>query len=168
MSYEITDSSAILFAAKDSFLRESIKHSNEGANEILRVMGTGPTNNRALIAFDQNNLEEIMVDKILASAKLRLFIVSNDGQWPDDKGLNLHSVSTNWDEGNSVNAPFGNIIDIENGVSWNCPSNTECDDWSGGKYSMEITDSIIITNDIVGQWIEFDVTGDVESFPSRR
>ena len=163
-NYEISDSSAVLFAAKDSFLRESIKDSNEGANEILRVMGTGPTNNRALIAFDQNDLETIMADKTLASAKLKLFIVSNDGQWANGQGLNLHTVGTTWDEGNAVNAPFGNFIGTQNGATWNCSSTADCADWNGGKYNIETTDSITITNDVNGQWVEFDVTGDVQSF----
>ena len=108
--YELTDNSATLFPTKDSFLREGIKDVNEGGNNILRVMGTGETNNRALIAFDQNDLEEIMTDKSLASAKLRLFIVSNDGQWDENQALNLHMVDAPWDEGTATNAPYGRFV----------------------------------------------------------
>lgn len=164
INYELSESKAVLFAAKDSFLRESIKDVNEGGNDILRVMGTGPTNNRALVAFDQNDLQEILADKTLASAKLRLFIVSNDGQWTNDQGLNLHRVDAAWDEGMAVNAPFGNFVGTQNGATWNCSSSAECVDWSGGKFVETLTDSVTITNDINGQWIEFDVTGDVQSF----
>lgn len=162
--YELTDNSATLFPTKDSFLREGIKDVNEGGNNILRVMGTGETNNRALIAFDQNDLEEIMTDKSLASAKLRLFIVSNDGQWDENQALNLHMVDSPWDEGTAVNAPYGSFVGTQNGATWNCSSTSDCEDWNGGQFIEEATDSITITNEVNGKWIEFDVTSDVQSF----
>ena len=45
--YELFGNKAIMFAEKDSFIREGVKNTNEGSNEVLRVMGSGPTNNRA-------------------------------------------------------------------------------------------------------------------------
>ena len=64
----------------------------------------------------------------------------------------------------AVNAPFGSFIGTQNGATWNCSSSEQCVDWNGGKFSETATDSITITNEINGQWIEFDVTGDVKTF----
>ena len=163
VNFELSETSAILYPSKDTFLRESLKDINEGGNEVLRVMGSGPTNNRALIAFDQNDLESVVADKILESAKLRLFIASNDGQW-NENGVSIHMVNTNWSEGAEINAPFGSFVGTQIGATWNCSSLDECKNWNGGQFSMIPTASITIDNNANGQWIEFDVTGDVMSF----
>ena len=110
--FVITENVATLYASKDSFLRESIKESNEGSNDILRVMGAGPTNNRVLIAFDQSQILTALNTKSLESATLRVFVVSNDGKWSDSKTLNIHRLTADWKEGNGINAPFGNFIGI--------------------------------------------------------
>jgi len=163
--YILTDNTAVLYAAKDSFIREGVKNSNEGSNEILRVMGTGPTNNRAIIAFDQNHIETVLDGKSLESATLKIFVVSNDGKWNDGQIINIHSITNEWEEGISINAPFSNLIGSQIGVNWNCSSNVEdCPNWNGGNYNEIPTDSILITNQIDEQWIEFDVIGDINSF----
>ncbi len=163
--YELSDGVTTLFASKDSFLREGIKESNEGANEVLRVMGTGPTNNRALIAFDQSQIVAAIDAKSLEAATLRIFIVSNDGRWTDSQTLNIHTLTADWKEGNGINAPFGNFIGTQEGVNWNCASDgTDCTNWNGGSYDQTPTDSILITNEVSGQWVEFDVTSDIKAF----
>ena len=163
--FVITENVATLYASKDSFLRESIKESNEGSNDILRVMGTGPTNNRALIAFDQSQILTAVNTKSLESATLRVFVVSNDGKWSDSQTLNIHRLTADWKEGNGINAPFGNFIGTQNGVNWNCASDgTDCTNWDGGNYDKIPTDSILIINEASGEWIEFDVTSDIKAF----
>lgn len=162
--YTISGNTATLYAAKDSFVREGIKESNEGANEVLRVMGTGPTNNRALVAFDQSQIESVLEGKSLESATLKVFVVSNDGKWTDDQTISIHQLSSQWAEGNGVNAPFGSFVGTQAGVNWNCSDGTSCTDWNGGSYDQIPTDTVQITNDIDGVWIEFDVTGDVKAF----
>jgi hypothetical protein len=162
--YQLTGDIATLFASKDSFLREGIKESNEGANEVLRVMGTGPTNNRALIAFDQSQIETILDGKSLESATLKIFVVSNDGKWTDDQTVSIHELTAQWAEGNGVNAPFGSFVGTQKGVNWNCSDGTECTNWNGGSYDQIPTDTVRITNQIDGMWIEFDVTKDIEAF----
>jgi len=162
--YEISDGVATLFASKDSFLREGIKESNEGANEVLRIMGTGPINNRALIAFDQGQIETVLDGKSLESATLKIFVVSNDGKWSDGQTISIHSLTTQWIEGNGINAPFGNFIGTQKGVNWNCTDGTNCTNWDGGSYDLTPTNSVQITNEVDGLWIEFDVTGDIEAF----
>ena len=164
-NYEITDSQrAVFYAAKDSFVRESVKDSNEGSNDILRVMGSGPTNNRALVAFDQGDLQTISDGRTVESATLKLFIVSNDGKWDTNTQLRIHALGSNWDEGTGVNAPYGTFVGTQNGATWNCSSTTDCVNWNGGNYIDIPTDAITVTNDVNGQWIEFDVTGDVQQF----
>jgi len=162
--YEISDGVVTLFASKDSFLREGIKESNEGANEVLRVMGAGPTNNRALIAFDQGQIETVLDGKSLESATLKIFVVSNDGKWTDGQTISIHELTANWAEGNGINAPFANFIGTQKGVNWNCTDGTNCTNWDGGSYDLTPSDSVRITNEVDGLWIEFDVTRDIEAF----
>ncbi|MFB5598237.1 MAG: DNRLRE domain-containing protein [Nitrosopumilaceae archaeon] len=162
--YTITGDIATLFASKDSFLREGIKESNEGANEVLRVMGTGPTNNRALIAFDQSQIETVLDGKSLESATLKIFVVSNDGKWLDGQTISIHGLTAGWLEGNGINAPFGSFVGTQKGVNWNCSDGNDCTNWNGGNYDQIPTDTVQITNQVDGIWIEFDVTGDIEAF----
>jgi len=162
--FTVTGDVATLYASKDSFLREGIKESNEGANDILRVMGTGPTNNRALVAFDQSQIESILEGKSLESATLKVFVVSNDGKWTDNQTISIHELSSAWTEGNGINAPFGSFIGTQKGVNWNCSDGTQCTDWNGGIYNQIPTDTVKITNQVDGMWIEFDVTSDVQAF----
>jgi len=161
--YKLSDGVATIFTSKDSFLREGIKESNEGANQVLRVIGTGPTNNRALIAFDQGQIETVLDGKSLESATLKIFVISNDGKWTDGQTISIHELTADWVEGNGINAPFGNFIGTQKGVNWNCTDGTNCTNWNGGSYDLVPTDVIQITNEVDGLWIEFDVTGDIEA-----
>jgi len=103
--YEHFGNKSTLFAEKDSFIREGLKETNEGSNKILRVMGSGPTNNRSLVTFSQDDIEAVLDDKNLESATIKLFVVSNDGNW----NLNgWHEFST-LDEGLSFNVTSNRI-----------------------------------------------------------
>jgi len=163
-NYIQTDKTAILYPAKDSFIREGVKNSNEGSNEVLRVMGTGPTNNRAIIAFDQSQIETVLDGKSLESATLKIFVVSNDGKWTDGQTISIHELTANWIEGNGINAPFANFIGTQKGVNWNCTDGINCTNWDGGSYDLTPSDSVRITNEVDRLWIEFDVIRDIEAF----
>ena len=165
--YEVNDITAIVYPAKDSFVREGIRNSNEGSNQVLRVMGQGETNNRALIAFNQNDLEEVTQGKSLKSATLKLFVISNDGKWSDAQAINVHALGANWEEGKGSNAPFSSLMGEQSGVTWDCSAeNSDCVNWNGGVFNPTPTAVIDIDNTVNGQWIEFDVTGDIEAFLS--
>ncbi|RDJ31718.1 MAG: hypothetical protein DWQ18_05390 [Crenarchaeota archaeon] len=164
--YEVDDFTATIYPAKDSFVREGIRNSNEGSNDILRVMGQGETNNRALIAFNQNDLEAVTQGKSLKSATLKLFVISNDGKWSDSQTINIHALGANWDEGKSMNAPFSSLVGEQTGVTWDCSTQTDCASWNGGVFNPAPTAVTNIDNSVNGQWIEFDVTGDIEAFLS--
>ena len=165
--FQLYGNKATLFSEKDSFIREGIKFSNEGSNEILRVMGSGPTNNRAVVQFSQDEIESVTESKQLESATLKLFIISNDGKWENGQHVTIHQLTTEWLEGNESNAPLADFVGIQNGVSWNCSSDgSSCvSKWNGGHYIDTPTDSVFISNHLQdGYWIKFDVTEDVNNF----
>lgn len=164
-SPKISDNTITIFASKDSFIREGIQYSNEGANQVIRVMGADQTNNRALVAFDESYIDSIASGKSIESAKLRLFIVSNDERWNTNQGISAHLLSTFWSEGTESNAPFS-PVKSQKGVTWDCSSDAgNCEsNWNGGVFVENPSDSVKITNDLQGQWIEFDVTNDVKNF----
>ena len=165
--FQLYGNKATLFSEKDSFIREGIKFSNEGSNEILRVMGSGPTNNRAVVQFSQDEIESVSESKQLESATLKLFIISNDGKWENGQHVTIHQLTTEWLEGNESNAPLADFVGIQNGVSWNCSSDgSSCvSKWNGGHYIDTPTDSVFISNHLQdGYWITFDVTEDVNNF----
>jgi len=165
VDFVLTENSAVLYSIKDSFVREGIETSNEGSNKVLRVMGTGPTNNRVLIGFDDNQLNTVLEEKSLDSAKLRIFIVDNDGRWHEGQSVIVHSLTENWQEGIGSNAPFANFLGTQKGVTWDCSSeNNDCSNWNGGSFKATVTDSVVISNDVSGAWIEFDVTNDIKEY----
>lgn len=165
---EVSGNKVTLFAEKDSFIREGVQNSNEGSNQVLRIMGTGPTNNRALIAFDQDDIQNVATGKTLESATLKLYIESNNQNWGDGQLISIHNFETDWQEGNGINAPVSNLLESSDGVTWNCPVNLdECSNhWNGGKFVQNPTDSIWISNQVEGYWVKFDVTSDILDYLS--
>ncbi len=154
-----------IFASKDSFIREGIQYSNEGSSEVIRVMGTGPTNNRALVAFEESQIESFTQGKTIQSAKLRLYVVSNDQRWNPGHTVDAHLLTADWLEGSGSNAPFS-PIQSQKGVTWDCSNDlSNCQsNWNGGTFIESPSDSVSISNELQEKWIEFDVTKDVKSF----
>jgi|GEM_PF-1905769 len=164
---EISGNKVILFAEKDSFIREGVQNSNEGSNQVLRIMGTGPTNNRVLIAFDQDNIQNVATGKTLESATLKLYIESNNQNWGDGQFISIHNFETDWQEGNGISTPVSNLLNPSDGVTWSCPTDSdECTQWNGGKFAQNPTDSIWISNQVEGYWVKFDVTNDILDYLS--
>ena len=165
--FELFGNKATLFSEKDSFIREGIKFSNEGSNEILRVMGSGPTNNRAIVQFSQDEIESVSEGMQLESATLKFFILSNDGKWENGQYVTIHQLTTEWSEGTQSNAPIADFVGIQKGVSWNCSSdgNNCVSKWNGGNYVDAPSDSIFVSNHVQdGYCVKFDVTKDVNNF----
>ena len=167
---EMSGNKALLFAEKDSFLREGIQNSNEGSNPVLRIMGTGPTNNRVLIAFNQDNIQNAVTGKTLKSATLKLYIESNNHNWGDGQLINIHSLETNWQEGSGISTTVTNLLNPDDGVTWSCSTDSnECSNqWNGGKFAKNPTDSIWISNQVEGYWVKFDVTKDILDYLSSK
>ena len=167
---EVSGNKATLFAEKDSYIREGVQNSNEGSNPVLRIMGSGPTNNRVLIAFNQDNIENMSTDKTLVSATLKLYIESNNQNWGDGQLISIYNLETDWQEGNGISAPISNLMNPGNGVIWNCPVDlNDCNNtWNGGKFDQTPTDSIWISNQVEGYWVKFDVTKDILDYLSSK
>ena len=166
-----------LTPSKDSFLRSGAKNTNEGANTILMVQHAGQK--RTLISFNMSPYE----NKQVSSAILKLYVVYNGGNWGkgNDRMIEVHKLLSDWAEGNGANfVPTNADEDIEptpnkgtgSGVTWNCATDTNISNkkadcttqWSGANFSPTVTDSQVITSTTLGQWVEFDVTSDVNSF----
>jgi len=151
-----------LFAEKDSFIREGIQNDNEGSNHVLKIMGTGPTNNRAIVSFNQADILDVTQGMTLESATLKLYIEGNNQNWGDGQLINIHSLETNWQEGTGMNHNTGAFFNSGEGVTWDCPVNSNCnDDWNGGNYNQVPTDSVWISNQVEDYWIKFDVRTDI-------
>ena len=164
---QISDNTAILFAEKDSFIREGIQNSNEGSNQVLRIMGSGPTNNRILIAFNQEDIKTLSLGKTLDSATIKLYVEENNQNWGYGQLINIYKLENNWEEGDGLSAPVSSLFNSGHGVTWACTVNSDnCSNWNGGVFKQKPTDSELITNQINGNWITFDVTQDVLDYVS--
>ncbi|MGI0004752.1 MAG: DNRLRE domain-containing protein, partial [Candidatus Nitrosotenuis sp.] len=154
---------------RDSFITQGGPNGNEGANTILRIISSDK--NRPVVAFDQQQIQLATSGKTLQSAKLRLYIVDNGNNWGFGKPIGSYRLLDNWVEGNGWNVG-NNIAGTGSGTTWNCPTDTNisnnqknCDaQWNGGSFNLIPTNTLLITNSMNGQWIEFDVTSDVQGF----
>jgi hypothetical protein len=154
-----------LFTEKDSFIREGVQNSNEGSNHVLKIMGSGPTNNRALISFNHADILDVMKGKTLASATLKLYVEGNNHNWKDGQLINIHQLETKWEEGNGINHDLVGFFGSDQGVTWSCSVNSICnDEWNGGQFKETPTDSVWISNQLENYWIKFDVTNDILDF----
>jgi len=160
--FEESGNKVTLYAEKDSFIREGIQNSNDGSNQVLRILGAGPINNRALISFDLDEIQTISSGKTLESATIKLFVEKNNLQWGDGQYISIHKLQTQWEEGTGINSPVSNLIK-SNGVTWNCPAQSvDCSQkWEGGVFDKNPTDSIWISNQVDDYWIKFDVSADI-------
>ncbi len=164
---QISDNTAILFAEKDSFIREGVQNSNEGSNQVLRIMGSGPTNNRILIAFNQEDIKTLSDGKTLDSAILKLYVEENNQNWGNGQLINIYKLENNWEEGDGLSAPISSLFNSGHGVTWECTADSDyCSKWNGGIFNHNPTDSKLITNQIDGNWINFDVTQDILEYVS--
>lgn len=164
---QVTDNTAILFAEKDSFIREGIQNSNEGSNQVLRIMGSGPTNNRILIAFNQEDIKTLSDGKTLDSATLKLYVEENNHNWGDGQFINIYKLETNWVEGEGSSAPVSSLFNSGHGVTWDCNvDSADCSKWNGGVFDQKPTDSELVTDQMDGNWIKFDVTQDILEYLS--
>lgn len=160
--FEETGNKVTLYAEQDSFIREGIENSNEGSNHVLRILGAGPINNRVLILFNLEDIEKISSGKTLESAIIKLHVEKNNRLWGDGQYISIHRLQTQWDEGTGINAPVSNLI-RSNGATWRCPvDSANCnEEWNGGIFETNPTDSVWISNQVDDYWVKFDVLSDI-------
>ena len=156
----------IMNPEKDAFLKDGNGNVNEGANSILQLKG----NARPVIAFNQTQMEQTISDRPIINATLRLFIADIGGNLGSGQQTNLHKLNEIWEEGNAAKSG-GSIPGSGSGVTWKCPIDSDISDngpdcsiqWGGGNFNATVSDSITLTNSLGGQFVEFNLTGDVQS-----
>lgn len=174
--------SVALSPSADTYLRGGNYNANEGASPFLRVRASG--NNRALVIFDQQEIESLVCSGNLISAHLELFIDHNADNWGDGRAVDAHRLLSDWAEGNGKTAGLPGPARYRGdgpGATWRCPvdpdianlSDDDADYWNpglatrfqGGRFAESPTDTIIIEKGLVG-WVSWDVTADVADFLS--
>jgi hypothetical protein len=88
----------------DTHLRQGSPNKALGSEVFLRIQASG--NNRALVAFDQAEIEQSVGSATLTSAKLRLNIIFNADNWgASGREVGVHRMTQAWSE---------------IGATWNC------------------------------------------------
>jgi hypothetical protein len=155
---------------KDSFLTQGSQKNNEGANVILNIKSSDK--HRPVIAFDTDTINSAVDGRPLQSAVLRLYITENGNNWGSDGNtIGVHRLLADWHEGNGWNVG-NNIAGTGSGVTWGCAIDTDISNnlndcstqWDGGSFQSTATSNVLITNNLMNQWVEFNVTSDVLGF----
>jgi hypothetical protein len=147
--------------AGDTFIKDAYPNKNFGDETYLRVNCTG--RNRALVQFDEDDIEDAVGSMTLDSATLRLYIEDNTNNWGS--------------EGRDVGAHLMKVAWTEMGATWNSPDDQDTsnrkvdgDSWTMGKkdsslwpFEATATDVVRFTNQLTG-WVEWDVTDDVQAW----
>lgn len=158
-------------AVGDTFLRQGVPNTSEGANPGLRIQASG--NNRILVAFDLSGIDTSQVTR----ATLTLTILDNTDNWGiTGRTIDAHRLLTSWVEGNGKDAelPAGESTrGTGAGATWNCAADADISnqnddeagsiEWAvkGGDYAPATAPSVLITNGLTGE-VYFDVTADVQ------
>ena len=169
-SIQNTQTTVDVLVSKDSFLTQGSQSNNEGANPILRIISSDK--NRPLVSFDQNTINDnLKFGRTLQSATLRLYITENGNNWSDGRTIEAHRLLDDWVEGNGWNVN-NSISGTGSGTTWGCAIDSDISNnqnncaiqWNGGMSASLPTGTVLMTNNMVNQWIEFDVTSDVQGF----
>ena len=159
-----------LEVSRDSFLKQGSEKDNEGSNIILDLQSSDK--HRPVIAFNQTQLVEVVENSIVQSAVLKLYVSDNGNNWgPSGNSIGVYRLLANWAEGNGWNQE-NNVAGAGSGVTWACAidsdisnNNNDCStQWNGGSFQTPAADSVLITSDVVNQWVELDVTSDIIAF----
>jgi hypothetical protein len=153
-----------LTASGDTYLRQGAPNSNQGTETLLRLQQSG--DNRVLVQFDQQTLEQAVGNARIRSAKLRLYIASNANNWGvAAREVNVHRMTQAWSEP---------------GATWNCPDDTDPANSSADcvpNWAMDGSEAppfrtaptqVILHENLQTGWVEWDVTSDVDDFLSHQ
>ena len=175
-----TPSITTLTPSTDSYIKQGSQNENEGASTFLRLQQSGY--NRALLKFDESQIQTAVNSSSSFSAKLQLTITDNGNNWgTSGRSIELHRLTQNWIEGNGF--IYGNNPSDRgtgSGTTWNCATDSNIHNQASncnGLTSWNMTTSSLwpfvsiptasttINNNQSGI-VEFDVTSDVQSFLS--
>lgn len=165
----LSNDPVILYPSADSYIKEGGPNQNEGASTFLRIQSSG--HNRALIKFDQSQIQSAIGSAQNYTASLQLTISDNGNNWGSTgRDITVHRIFQDWLEGTGSGA----------GVTWNCSTDsnvsnsaancTGSDIWEMTTttlwpFAAAATATTTITNNQSGV-VSFDVTSDVQSFIS--
>ena len=141
-----------LFSEQDAFIRSQYPAQNTGRDEVLEIsninginqlssaQGDLPAVNRALIQFDNSDLNNIITNTVVTSSyqvSLRLYL-ANAGNLPLDYTIQAYPVSQSWDMGT------GRVADdpkTDNGCSWTFAGESGSNRWTTTGFSNYVTAS---------------------------
>lgn len=167
-----------LTASQDSFIAGISPNSNNGAGTYLQLTRTG--HERALVAFNQSQIQSAIGDDPNYTASLVFTITYDDNNWgATGRQIDVDRLTQNWVEGNgsfvqNLNKGTGS------GVTWNCaidanisgvlPNCSGSTAWdmtntANWPFVSTPTATATITNNKTGT-VSFNVTADVQAFLS--
>jgi N-acetylneuraminic acid mutarotase len=164
-----------LTPSQDSFIQHNEQNSNEGKSPFLELSVEGKE--RALIQFNESQIQQAVDSDPNYTAILQLTIVSNNDKWGSGRQINLNRMEQGWTEGNgSYN--YNKNRGTGSGVTWDCATDdnitNQSDNCSGSTswdmidqdswpFSETPTATTTITNNQSGT-ISFNVTSDIKAF----
>lgn len=162
----------------DTYVRSGHANQNEGSSPFMRIQASG--NNRALVRFDQSEIQSAIGNSTILSATLRLTITHNGNNWgANGRNIDIHRLTSDWTEGNGTESDRG----LGEGATWNCAIDNLIEnqtkgcngitEWEMGQpnnpavhpWIETATATQMITNNQTGT-VEFDVMTDIEEFHS--
>lgn len=137
-------------AAGDNFIKDTHQDENEGSNTHVRIQNANIS--RVIVSFNTDDIENAIGEKQVLSAKLKLFIETNFGNWGSGSYIDVHRIDADW---------------LEMSSTWSCQNDTnlgntnpDCSPlWSGGTFNSTAVASVFHTNSSTGYQV-FDVTSD--------
>lgn len=170
------DQQSALGPSADTSISLLLPNHNEGATRALRVAAIDDS--RALVRFDDAQIQSAVGSGTLVSAQLNLQIVLNAADWGrTGRAIDLHRVTSDWTEGTGTLLSTGGGA----GATWSCATDTnvanfrpDCSGataWEMGRptqpqlhpWAEPATAGATITNGSSGT-VSFDVTPDVAAF----
>src|SRR5262245_33461931 len=157
-------STLTVLAVADTYLKQGTPNTNQSGENLLRLQQGG--NNRVLVKFDQQALEQSVGSAGIRSARLRLYVVANANNWGSDgREVNVHRMTQDW---------------TESGATWNCPNDTNTTNssadcvtpWPMGGSSLPpfaiAPSQVILHQNSQTGWVDWDVSNDVRGFVSHQ
>ncbi|MEK7571653.1 MAG: SdrD B-like domain-containing protein, partial [Patescibacteria group bacterium] len=179
-NFGIINATTTLTPIADSFIKEGSQNENEGGSSLLRIQSSG--HNRALVKFDQSQIQQAVGNSQNYTATLQFTISDNGNNWgATGRTIDLDRLTQNWAEGNGFiarNTPPYRGTGL--GLTWNCATDSNIanqnDDCSGNSawnmsnsslwpFESTPTATATIINNQAGT-VTFTVTSDIQSFIS--
>jgi hypothetical protein len=98
-NFGIINATTTLAPVADSYIKSGSQNENEGASSFLRIQSSG--HNRALVKFDQSQIQQAVGSSQNYTATLSFTISDNGNNWgTTGRTIDLDRLTRNWAEGN--------------------------------------------------------------------